>query len=155
MRTDQLFWYVKNFDCNAQVIEDYNVLAGREKQIKKLKKKCTNRANFSEELKKEMMWQYWSRAEYELVIEMTDDNRIVIKPWIGCYDVEKAVVDVTADNSFNWKAFAEEQIDRQIFKTKAKIDVYDQLIHRWDDFVDYCWYTRLKYERFNRKFDRN
>ena len=64
MRTDQLFWYVKNFDCNTQVIEDYNVLAGREKQIKKLKKKCTNRATFSEELKKEMMWQYWSRAEY-------------------------------------------------------------------------------------------
>ena len=150
----KLSWKVKNFDVNRQVIEDYDVLKYREDFIKKLKKKCEIKAEFAEQLRREFQWQYWGRCEYELVIEVTEDERILLKPWCGCRDEEKATIDVTNDASFDWKGFAAEHIRQQIFKNEAKIDVYDQLQWRWTEFVDYCWYTKLKYERKNSKFDK-
>lgn len=151
----KLKWLVKYFNCNRQTIEDYDVLAYREVQIKKLKKKCNNKNEFAEALRKELMSQYWSRTEYELIIEVAEDDQILLKPWAGCSDIEKAKINVTDDNTFDWREFATFHINRQIFKNEAKIDIYDQLMHRWDEFIDYCWYTRLKYERYNSKFHKN
>ena len=42
-----LTWKVKNFDMNSQLIRDYDVLKYREEDIKKLKKKCANKQEFS------------------------------------------------------------------------------------------------------------
>ena len=47
---------------------------------------------------------------------------------------------------------AKEHINKQIYENKAKIDVFDQLEWKWNEFIDYCWYTRLKYERNNPKY---
>ncbi len=148
-----LSWKVKNFDCNRQVIEDYDILKYREDFIKKLKKKCATKEEFSEQLRRECMWRFWGRCEYELIIEVTADDRVLLKPWVGCRDKEKATIDVTEDMSFDWKGFAAKQIKKQIFKNEAQIDVYSQLEWKWDEFVDYCWYTRLKYERKHPKFN--
>jgi hypothetical protein len=149
---NQLKWLVKNFNCNKQVIEDYDVLKYYEEYIKKLKKNCDTKEEFSEKLKREMMSQYWSRSEYELIIELSDDNRVFLNPWCGCYEPEKARIDVTNDTSFDWRGFAEKHIERQVYRDKAKIDIYEQLMYVWEDFIDYCWYTRLKYERDDAKF---
>ena len=65
---------VKEFDQNRQVIYDYDILRYREEDIKKLKKKCATRAEFSEELRKEFMWRLWSKAEHELIISTTEDG---------------------------------------------------------------------------------
>ena len=146
-----LVWNVKYFDCNAQVIRDYNVLKYRLDIIKKLKKKCATKEEFSDELEHEFRWQYWSRAEYELIIEQVG-NRVVLLPWVGCREPGKAAIDVTDDTSFNWSAFAEYHIDKQLYKNEAKIDIWDQLSWQWEDLVDYCWYTRLPYERKHPKF---
>lgn len=149
-----LSWKVKNFDVNEQVIEDYDVLEYREDFIKKLKKKCETKEEFAEQLRRECRWQYWSRCEYELVIKVTEDGRVILLPWCGSRDPESIAIDVTEDTSFDWENFAKEHIKKQIFKNEAKIDVYDQLEWKWTEFVDYCWYTRLKYERKNSKFDK-
>lgn len=146
-----LVWNVKNFDSNAQIIRDYNVLKNREDFIKKLKKKCSNKKEFSDALELEFRRQYWSRAEYELVIEVLY-NRVILKPWSGCREPMKAAIDVTDDITINWHDFAECHIDRQIYDNKAKIDIWHQLRWRWEEFVDYCWYTRLPYERDREKF---
>lgn len=140
-------WLVKNFDINAQVIRDYDVLKHREDNIKKMKKKCENKDEFAEKLRRELQWQYWSRSEYELIIEITENNCILLGPWVGCYEPEKVKIDVTNDDSFDWKGFAEEHIKRQTYDNRAKIDVYDQLQYKWDSFVDYCWNYRHKWQR--------
>ena len=151
-----LSWKVKNFDVNEQLIKDYDILKYREDDIKKLKKKCTTKEEFAEQLRREFSWRYWSRCEYELIIEVTDDERILLKPWAGCRDEVKATIDVTDDTSIDWKGFATEHIKRQIFKNEAKIDIYSQLTYgdQFEKLVDYLWYTRLKYERDNPKFHR-
>ena len=147
-----LTWKVKRFDCNKQVIEDYDVLKYREDFIKRLKKICTNKEEFSERLKSQMKYYYWSKSEHELIIS-TSIDRVILSPWCSCREPEKASVQVS-DDSFDWFTFANYHIGRQVYSSKAKIDIYDQLAWKWSDFVDYCWYTHLPYERKHEKFDR-
>ena len=97
-------------------------------------------------MRSEMMWQYWSRAEYEVIIEI-DDDKIWLKPWAGCADPESVKIDVTDDSSFGWRRFAEFHIEKQRYKNEAKIDIFDQLQWRWDEFIDYVWNYRHKYQR--------
>lgn len=153
---NHLTWLVTNYNCNADKIEYYDVLKYREDFIKQLKKKCTTKEEFSQDLRREFMHQYWSRAEYELVIRLTDDGRVILLPWCGCRNPEDVAIDVTEDTSFDWKGFANEHISQQRFKNEAKIDIFDQLMYKdqFEKLVDYLWYTRLKYERKDSKFER-
>ena len=142
-----LIWNVKNYFCNDNKLWDYNVLEYREKQIKRLKKKYANKEDFAEAMRHEMMWMFWSRCEYEVVIEVDENDRIWLKPWIGCSDPDSVKIDVTDDASFDWRGFAEKHISKQIFKNEAKIDVWDQIEYRFDEFIDYIWNYRHKYQR--------
>ena len=152
----KLIWLVTYYDCNADKIKQYDILKYREDFIKKLKKKCDTKEEFAEKMRREFQWQYWSKCEWELVIEIDDNNRIWLNPWVGCREPENVRIDVTDREDFDWKGFAEEHISKQIYKNKAKIDVFDQLTYanQFEKLIDYCWYTRLKYERDNPKFDR-
>lgn len=146
---------VKEFDCNKQAIINLDILHYCEDDIKKLKKKCVNRAEFAEKLRMEFMWRFWSKAEHELIISKTEDGRILLTPWCGCHDDEKATIDVTDDYSqLDWGAFAYYHMNKQVFKTEAKIDVYDQIMFgdRFEKLVDILWTTKLKYERDNPKY---
>ena len=136
-----MIWLVKNFNCNKQVIEDYDVLKYREDQIKKLKKKCATKEEFAEKLRRELMSQYWSRAEYELIISVDKNNHIWLEPWCGCSNPEDVKIDVTDDQNFPWRCFAEEHIGKQIYKNEAKIDPQKYLcdmINESNDFINYC-----------------
>lgn len=138
-------WLVTNFYCNKQKIEKYDVLRYSEEDVKKLKKKCTNKEEFAEALKREFKWQYWSRAEYEVIIFTDENNRVYLKPWCGCID-DNYKIDVTDETDFNWKGFAKKHIDKK-YGQEAKIDIWDQLEYRWNDFVDYVWNYHHKWQR--------
>jgi len=142
-----LSWKVKNYLINENKIWDYDILKYREDQIKKLKKKCSTKEEFAKAMRCEMMWQYLSRAEYEVIIRLYDDGHILLFPWCGCCNPEEVAIDVTYDVSFDWKGFAEHHIGKQIYKNEAKIDIWDQLEYRWTEFIDYVWNYRHKYQR--------
>lgn len=141
MNVKKLKWNVYRHNFNADKIEIYNVLSGKFflEEIKKIMKKHRDkdRNEFSEALKREMMYHFWSRCEWELIIEITEDNRIFLIPWVGCNKPDEVKIDVTDDESFDWRGFAEKHINQQVYKTKAKIDVFDQLDYRWEEFVGY------------------
>jgi hypothetical protein len=147
-----MIWNVKYYNINKQTIEDYNPLKHYDDWIKKQKKKCTTKTEFAEVFKREMMWRFWCKAEWELVITKEEDGSIWLIPWVGCRTPDDVKINITNDNSFDWKGFAEEHIDKQIYGNRAKIDVYDQLQWRWSELVDYIWHTRLKWERDHPKF---
>lgn len=148
---------VKHYNCNANKIEDYDVLKRRGSEIKKLKKKCETKEEFFETLRSEFMWRFWSKAEWELIVTKTDEGRVILSPWCGSRDPSLSSIDVTNDSTFDWPGFSDEHIKRQIFKNQAKIDVYDQIMYgdRFNKLVEELWYTRLPYERDNPKFHRN
>ena len=79
------------------------------------------------------------------VVEVDENGRVWLSPWAGSRNNER--IDVTDREDFDWKGFAAEHIGKQIYKNKAKIDVFSQLEYVWDDFVTYLWTTRLKWER--------
>ena len=142
-----LSWKVKNYCINSNKIWDYDVLEYRESQIKALKKQCITKEEFARELRKELFWQYWGRCEYEVIIEVDDNNRIWLRPWVGCVDPESVKIDVTNDESFDWKSFAAKYIGERIYQSYAKIDVWNQLEFMWNEFIDYVWNYRHKYQR--------
>lgn len=141
----QLSWIVTNYDCNANKIRDYDVLKYKEDDIKKLKKKCNTIDEFAENLKRKLKWQYWSRSEYELILTLTDDNRIILTPWCGCRNLEEVAIDVTDRTDFNWRGFTEKYISIKGHNNTIKIDIWDQIEFEFDEFVDYCWNYRFKY----------
>lgn len=137
-------WLVTNFNCNKQKIEKYDVLRYREEEIKKLKKKCPTKEEFEKELEIRCKSRFWSRAEYELIIEIGDEH-VLLKPWCGCMD-DNYKIDVTDETDFDWIGFAEKHINQK-YGSEAKIDVWDQLEYRWDEFVDYVWNYHHKWQR--------
>ncbi len=137
-------WLVYNFNINAQKIETYNIFEhwSFNEYVKRAAKKYKDKYEFAKQLKSELRYYFWSKSEYELVVEITEDNRIFLNPWCGCSEQEKVRIDVTDDIFFYWRDFAEKHIERQIYGNKAKIDVFDQVEYEWDKFVDYVWENR-------------
>jgi hypothetical protein len=143
MNANILTWLVLNYDINYNAIVQYDVLSYRTHIIKKLKRIAIDKCDFSKRLNTMMMSQYWSRAEYELILERKE-NRLYLKPWCGCSDPDAVAIDVT-DQEF-WIAFSQSKYVSW-HNDAAKIDIYDQISFKWDEFIDYCWNTHLPYER--------
>lgn len=139
-------WNVFYHNVNSNKITTYNIFkhGSFNEYLKKAFKKCKTKDEFADTLRRELQYYFWSRAEYELIIEVTNDNRIILKPWIGCIDPEKVKIDVTDNEDFDWVGFAKKHIKRQIYGNKAKIDIYDQIRFNWNDFVEYVWNSKKR-----------
>ena len=87
------------FNHNSQKIELFNVFnhSAFNEQVEELLMKCKNIGEFSDALKKEARYYFWSKAEWEVVIE----------PWCGCRDVEKSKVKIDVYDQLiaNWDWF--------------------------------------------------
>ena len=102
MRED-MEWYVYTEDFNRHCIEKHNVFDHYrfKEDIKKIYKKHKNDFDsFSEEVRKSLMYFYWSKCEWEIVLT----------------------------SFFPRENFREE-----------KIDVYEQVMLNWDNFIKYVW----------------
>jgi hypothetical protein len=140
-------WKVYIFDINSNKLVEHDVLKYRENFVKELKKKCTTKEEFIDKLFRDFMWQYWSRAEYEMLIYIEND-RVFVEPWVSCKNLEEARVDVTERPGFDWSKFAKLMIYNKGYRDGiAKIDVYDQLGFRFNELADFCWEYKHKYQR--------
>ena len=75
-------WYVYYHDFNGQKIVTWNIFRNwvfKESVEKLLKDKKLNRKEFAEKLKTKLMYCFWSKTEYE----------VIISPWVGKGDEEK------------------------------------------------------------------
>ena len=137
-------WNAFYYNSNKNKIENFNIFEHYKfcEDIKKVIKEYKTKKEFERQLEIESRYYFWSKCEWELIIKITDENRILLEPWVGCREPEKTRIDVTDDKNFNWKNFAEEHIEKQIYRNEAKIDVFDQIKYNWKDFVDYIWDNR-------------
>lgn len=132
-------WTVKHYDYCKRAIADYDLFPYFEEFLLKLKKKKLPRDEFAKEIRRELMYHYWSKCEHELFIEIDKNGRIFLNSHFGARRDDVPVLDVIDDDSFDWKGFAEKHIKMQIFGDKAKIDIWCQIEHRFDEFISYCW----------------
>lgn len=90
-------WYVYYHDFNAQKIIKWNVFnhGAFKKEINTLLKEKIDKDDFSEKLKREVMYYFWSKCEYE----------IILAPWIGRADVTK--IDIYDQIMMNFDRFVD------------------------------------------------
>lgn len=98
----ELVWNVYVHNVNQDTIELYNIFQHRsfckslyKAKVKYLKKDNFNFEYFMEEVRKELMYYFWSKCEWE----------ILIKAWVGG-KVEKRI-DVYDQVIMNWELFKE------------------------------------------------
>lgn len=90
--------YYENF--NARRIEIHNVFKHYrfwEDCIKNVKKNKNNREAFEEQLKKDLMYYYWSKCEWE----------IILSAWPSRKNFNEEKIDVFDQINLNWDRFAD------------------------------------------------
>ena len=93
----KLEWNVFRYNCNSRKIEAFNIFVGTFlKDVEKLLQRNATKEEFNDQLKSALMYTYWARCEYEILIE----------PWIGSEDVEEKV-DIYTQVMLNWQQFSD------------------------------------------------
>ena len=137
-------WYVTYENWYGKKFERINILKYYEDFIKQLKKKVNSYEEFSKELRSEMMYHYWAKCEWEVVLKK-ENGRLYMLPWP--HRENDVGADITDDRLFDWNGLFEKKIGQCVCKTECKIDCYDQLAYRWNAFVEYCFLYPHKYQR--------
>lgn len=142
----KLEWNVFYYNINKNKITTYNIFrhGSFNDYIERAFKKCKTKEEFAQFLRRELMYYFWSKAEWELIIEITENNRIFLIPWCGCRNPEETKIDVTDNTSFDWRGFAEKYIPKKGYGNQAKIDVFDQVVYMWDDFLELVWNSKKR-----------
>ena len=90
-------WYVYYHDSNAQKIIKWNVFnhGSFKNEVNKILKEKLSKEVFSEKLRREAMYYFWSKCEYE----------IILSPWTGRADNIK--MDIYDQIMMNWDKFVD------------------------------------------------
>ena len=120
--------YIENF--NLRKIEKYNVLSEHIIEcIKKETKDINEKSDFAERVKRILMYHFWSKSEWEVII--TD--------WPAHIEVvEVTRLERERDEYFGRYNKLPYSLGVNL-KVAEKIDVYDQIMLNWEIFIDYLW----------------
>lgn len=107
-----LEWYVYYYDMNSSQLKTFNIFnhRGFKNVIEEIFKKYYSMEEFKKAVKSELMYYFWSKAEWE----------IVISDWFG-KQVEKKI-DVYDQVMLNWDRFIEWLYHELYYKFSYKED---------------------------------
>lgn len=93
----ELKWYTYYHDWNGRVLKTFNIFnhPSFRKDVEGYLKKYKDKEEFAEKLKSSLMYFYWSKVEWE----------IVIAPWVRSRDTESIKIDVYDQVMNNWDVF--------------------------------------------------
>lgn len=132
IRKYNLAYYVYVENINKRKIEKYNVLNdGIIDEFKKRMKEqdIIDKKQFAEMVEQVIMYHYWSRSEWEIILTSWPPNMKVEELTKLNSEVEKYQSD-----------YGHEPYSLTVnLSTDEKIDVYDQIMMNWNIFIDYVW----------------
>lgn len=101
-KVPEMEWNVIYSNFNSKKIETYNVFkhSGFLNDIVKGAKKCKSKDEFVDYLRTSLLYYYWAKAEWE----------VVVKSWVGTDDAKK--IDVYYQVMNNWHIFSEYVCER-------------------------------------------
>lgn len=90
-----LYWYVFKYDINAGKIVRYNIFShgGFMKEVNELRDKEIDKETFEKEVNSSLMYYFWAKSEYEVVISSWPNQDVDIK------------VDIYEQVKSNWNVF--------------------------------------------------
>lgn len=131
-----LMWNVLVEDINRKEIVSYNIfdhvrfVTDLVKDYNKLKRDKTLEdfeAAFIERIKRNLMYYYWSKAEWEIVVTSWP-------PYMSLDEVDKVNNEI---NKYEKEYGHKPNIAHFSSAVGEKIDVYDQIMLNWDMFAEY------------------
>ena len=123
-----LIWNV--FVEDNHKIKVYNVLSKSIiEKIKKAKKNFPNKKDFNEEVRHIMMYHFWSKCEWE----------IILTSWPTSISVEELnrLREDLKEHVKKYKSVPYRLIPN--LDVEEKIDVFRQIEINWEIFIDYLW----------------
>ena len=90
-------WNVFYHDSNKQELKTFNIFdhSTFNENVQKLLKKYKDKNEFAENLKRELMYYFWCKSEYE----------VIISPWCGGRNTKDIKVDIYTQVMNNWDIF--------------------------------------------------
>lgn len=97
-------WYVYYHDSNAQKIIKWNIFnhGSFKKEVDVLLKEKIDKDDFSEKLKRKVMYYFWSKCEYEIILSLWTGRADDIK--IDVYDQIMMNFDRFVDYCWSFKS---------------------------------------------------
>lgn len=127
----KLEWFVYRHDFNSKKIIKYNIFDHWrfEEEVKKDLKKCKTKEEFIEKLKSNLMYYFWSKCEYEVVISSFPVH-------IKKEEFERLNTDFKKDT----ERYRHEPYSMWVCPDVGeKIDIAEQVLMNFGVFVDYIW----------------
>lgn len=132
-------WNVYIENPNSQKIEKYNIFnhmlfsAGVEEAYAI----CRTKEEFSEKIRKELLYYFWSKCEYEVVV-------CEWPPRVAIHELDRIIKDVEEyENKWNKKPYSLSYSPN----CAIKISIYDQVMLNWDNFIEYLWWHKPTQKR--------
>ena len=99
MNVRDLKWNVYYHDINSKKIENFNIFrhAGLVNDIERYFKKYKDKEEFAKNLRHSLMYYFWSKSEWE----------ILIYPWCGGLNTKEIKIDVYDQVMNNWDIFVD------------------------------------------------
>ena len=127
----KLEYYVYDYSFNSHSIKKFSIFNhGRFlEDVKKDLRECETKKEFAEELYKDLIYYFWSKAEWEVVITPCI-------PRISISELDR----LNEEREKTLKKYNREPYSLYVNPDIGeKIDIYNQVMLNWDLFVDYVW----------------
>lgn len=126
-----LVWNVYDYHFSASELRIFNVFKHRSfmDSVEKLLNKDIPKEEFAELLRRQALYYYWSKTEWECII--TDTN-----PQIGRNELCRLLSECYEQLPKSKPTPRRYCIN---LADSYKLDVYSQIMLNWDEFVDYVW----------------
>ena len=130
-----LKWNVYRENWNSQKIETFNIFDHSRfyESVKKALEKFDNKEEFSEEIRKDLLWCYWSKCEWETVITS-------FPPRIAKDEIDRLNAEFKVDTERYGREPKSVYVSPEVSR---KVDIYEQVRLNWDVFVDYVWSHKM------------
>lgn len=104
-------WNVYYHDVNSQEIKIFNIFnhSSFSQDVEKYLKMHKDKDEFAKKLKSSLMYYFWSRSEYE----------IIISPWCGGRNTKDIKIDVYDQVINNWDIFVDYVFNNKNIKNKT------------------------------------
>lgn len=137
-----LKWYVYHYDVSSNSIKPFNIFdhCSFREDVEKYLKKYNDKEEFTEKLRSSLMYYFWSRCEYEVIITSFPTH-------ITTDELNR--LNCEMDSERNWVPIRF-GVDLDV---GVKIDIYDQVRNNWDVFVDYVYNSKTRRPRKKRMIE--
>lgn len=129
-----LEWNVFRYDINKDKIVTFNIFNHWkfDEDVQKSLKKFKDKDEFAEQLRRDLMYYFWSKCEYEVIITS-------FPPHITMDELDRL-------NHERWShkdKYGTDYVRMSInLDAGAKIDIYEQVMNNWSIFLDYVWNSK-------------